>query len=83
MRGDRDLQLIQRRGRWSCDQSVKRYQQTSRLHVVYARLPPAVLDLAVRVEQHFFKLLSSRPRVAKPFVAGAQAVPTAEPLGEE
>ena len=77
----RDLNCIQRRGRWACDQSVRRYQQTGRLHVVYARAPPSVLSLCLQVTSHFDVLFRDQPTLLRP-VVGSYSVPDSQPLDE-
>ena len=38
----RALEVIQKRGRWSSQKSVKRYEKSGRLNEVWKRLSPAV-----------------------------------------
>ena len=78
----RPLDAIQRRGRWACLQSVRRYQQHGRLHVVYARTPAPIIQHCLAAAAHLPELLAA-PRLLRQPVGAAFDVPLAAPFNDD
>ena len=78
----RTVEQVQRRGRWASEKSLRRYEQTGRLHAVIASLPAPTLYFCRRSQAHVLNLVLfprglKRPEVvihhvpfAAPFPAG-------------
>ena len=56
----RDMQSIQRRGRWKDKRSMRRYEKGGRLQELLQRLPNSVVTFAVRCEQEMPNVLRNR-----------------------
>ena len=78
----RSLAVIQRRGRWASEASLRRYQQTVRLQLVYARTPPELVKHCVATLAHIYRLIEEGTLLEQPCIAPYD-VPAAEPLPEE
>ena len=64
--GSRSPEEIQRRGRWASERSVRRYEQTGRLHAVIASLPATVQDFCRRAAAHLLELIISPRALRRP-----------------
>eukprot|EP00969_Alexandrium_andersonii_P177426 7845828-Alexandrium_andersonii.AAC.1 len=60
---------IQRRGRWSLEKSVRRYEQVGRLHVVLAKLPVEIIRFSIQCEAHMVDLVKNPKALAGPQLA--------------
>ena len=61
----------------------RRYEQPGRLHVVYSRSPPSIIEHCQFVANHFTELLARRLVVPVPEPITFSAPPAALSLGEE
>ena len=78
--GNRTQEQVQKRGRWASDRSMRRYEQTGRLHAVIASLPAAVADFARRACANLLALVLQPRRLKRPACNDQQVPP---PLPKE
>ena len=62
----RSIAEVQRRGRWASEKSLRRYEQTGRLHAVMASLPAPTLLFCRQARAHIIQCLTQPAAFARP-----------------